>query len=1239
MQDEIKIIATQGAVDSLDKLQQKIQKLDSAFLALVDNFEKGVQPSKLSEFKTAIENEKLLSEQLKNQAKDVKTLKDRINELELAKKRITSVETQEISDKRRVNKEINSAVMANSSLAKSYEILSYKRTQAKNKLQDLIASEKASNSEIRQAQKEFDILNKKVAQADKAVGRFSDANRKINGLSQSVGNLMAAFGVATGLNLAVDLVRDIYSTTKALQSMDLALKMVSETEMEYAKNKVFVTEVSERWGLEVKTLQQTYTQFYTASKGLLSDNAIKETFEGIAKAGSVMGLSLEQQQAAFYAIDQIMSKGTVTAEELKKQLGNAMPGAIKAAAMAYKDLHPQIKTIQEAEKGLYADMKKGAIDSATYVPLIAKNFQILYGIESLESVNTMQSAQNRLQNSWTDWVKSLSSSNSTTNKAVELINFLSKNLSTLINVVVKGGTILGVYLGVTKTLNFLTTQSILLTEAYSIAKGVLNKRMTAEVVLTQRETALRILNTAGTTAQTTATIAQTSATEVATVATNRFNLALLRNPLVAIIALITAGVTAYLLLRDSTDDATTSLIKYEQAKRKAEQEAVKEVGGISNKENRLKSRLELEGKELLRLRQIQKTATDEDLKETNDRIKAKESEIELIRERLRLEGINVKTKSKEASDKAYVSANKLQAERDSLELKKLDKQEELEKNIKFINTKEGIASYNTTKARIEFLRDELKTIQEQIRAKNVEITKQNKIFSELRPDALGKANGEVKVETEEQKQARIDKKNKDAERQARLNEQLLKDKYEAELSNLKMTEEAYEDYINNKKNFNDDEVSYWKAGTDKKIAYSLKLAKAEIEVAERVYEEKKRLALKEANERGLTKAQTSTLLVPINNDLSKSKADSLQKNANRVTNIYSDFFKKVNENAELEGIKFEKSMDKFKMTDKRVKDLEDYNKKIKDELEASFRVFNAYAGDFADKSGFKESFDFLGQVNPDTGKTMFQNLFGKDGEAEASEYFLAVTTIAQDAYNLIESLGDQKHQREMARLEQQYSVARENAQGFEEAQKRIDKEYAKRKEQLEKKEFERKKKLNMVNIVMDTAQAIMAVLGKTGQAWMIPVIAALGLTQLGIVANQKMPAYKDGTLNHKGGLALVNDGSGSNFQETIVTPDGTLIRPKDRNVVMDLPQGTQVYNHEQFQRHLNNISQEQVNHTVVNGGISFSEMDNLLGKHIASQTRVSNQFSGGELVEFVNKNGNIIKRTANRGNGIGVKFS
>ena len=54
-------------------------------------------------------------------------------------------------------------------------------------------------------------------------------------------------------------------------------------------------------------------------------------------------------------------------------------------------------------------------------------------------------------------------------------------------------------------------------------------------------------------------------------------------------------------------------------------------------------------------------------------------------------------------------------------------------------------------------------------------------------------------------------------------------------------------------------------------------------------------------------------------------------------------------------------------------------------------------------------------------------------------------------------------------------------------------------------------------------------------------------------------AYANGTNAHPGGPALVNDGSGSQWQEMYRTPDGkTGLFPKVRNLMVDLPKGTQV---------------------------------------------------------------------------------
>lgn len=56
-----------------------------------------------------------------------------------------------------------------------------------------------------------------------------------------------------------------------------------------------------------------------------------------------------------------------------------------------------------------------------------------------------------------------------------------------------------------------------------------------------------------------------------------------------------------------------------------------------------------------------------------------------------------------------------------------------------------------------------------------------------------------------------------------------------------------------------------------------------------------------------------------------------------------------------------------------------------------------------------------------------------------------------------------------------------------------------------------------------------------------------------------IPTYAKGTGYHPGGIALVNDGLGSNYQEAYRTPDGrTGIFPAQRNLMVNLPKGTSV---------------------------------------------------------------------------------
>lgn len=69
-----------------------------------------------------------------------------------------------------------------------------------------------------------------------------------------------------------------------------------------------------------------------------------------------------------------------------------------------------------------------------------------------------------------------------------------------------------------------------------------------------------------------------------------------------------------------------------------------------------------------------------------------------------------------------------------------------------------------------------------------------------------------------------------------------------------------------------------------------------------------------------------------------------------------------------------------------------------------------------------------------------------------------------------------------------------------------------------------------------------------------------------------VPRYANGTNGHPGGLALVNDGAGSQWQEMYRTPDGkTGLFPKVKNLMVDLPKGTQVLSGSKTARAMSNM--------------------------------------------------------------------
>jgi tape measure domain-containing protein len=90
---------------------------------------------------------------------------------------------------------------------------------------------------------------------------------------------------------------------------------------------------SNRLGFAFNEFALSYSKFAIAAKG--SGVSIENTrliFEAFAEASRVAGLSTEDFEGSLKAVEQMMSKGQITAEELRQQLGDRLPGAFKLVA-------------------------------------------------------------------------------------------------------------------------------------------------------------------------------------------------------------------------------------------------------------------------------------------------------------------------------------------------------------------------------------------------------------------------------------------------------------------------------------------------------------------------------------------------------------------------------------------------------------------------------------------------------------------------------------------------------------------------------------------------------------------------------------------------------------------------------------------------------------------------------------------------------------------------------------------
>src|SRR4030095_13232553 len=147
---------------------------------------------------------------------------------------------------------------------------------------------------------------------------------------------------------------------------------------------------AQRLGLEFTSLAQAYRRFEGATRGTaLEGERGRAVFDAVALATRAMGSTSQEAAHALLALEQMVSKGTVSMEELRRQLGNALPGAFQIAARALG------VTTEELNKMV----KAGSLEAIPFVEAFSRQLRVEFAGAVEVAANTTDAAFKRLGNS------------------------------------------------------------------------------------------------------------------------------------------------------------------------------------------------------------------------------------------------------------------------------------------------------------------------------------------------------------------------------------------------------------------------------------------------------------------------------------------------------------------------------------------------------------------------------------------------------------------------------------------------------------------------------------------------------------------------------------------------------------------------------------------------------------------------------------------------------------------------
>ena len=200
--------------------------------------------------------------------------------------------------------------------------------------------------------KGIDTFSKVSGHIDRFTGKVSSAFHKVVNLPNLIAGTAVAGITATFVKANMEM--------QALENrLGAAIGKFTDTaeEMSYLRSE------ADRTGQNFRTLTDSYASFSAATtRAGISVEGTREIFKNFNETAISLKLSNEKTKLVFLALEQMASKGKVSMEELRRQLGDALPGALEIAA---RSMGMTTAAFNDA-------VSKGEIMSADFLPKFSR---------------------------------------------------------------------------------------------------------------------------------------------------------------------------------------------------------------------------------------------------------------------------------------------------------------------------------------------------------------------------------------------------------------------------------------------------------------------------------------------------------------------------------------------------------------------------------------------------------------------------------------------------------------------------------------------------------------------------------------------------------------------------------------------------------------------------------------------------------------------------------------------------